>query len=274
MNRRLFTKTLGLVATVASLKGAAAQESRSMTTAQGAPGSTGNGAGAAEERFSIGMLVFNNMTNSDFAAPADVFARVRVAQVHVLGKSTEPVTTDANVRVVPAVALRDAPPLDLLFVPGGPGTTALMEDPEVLDFLVERAPRARWITSVCTGALVLGAAGLLRGYRAATHWSAMEVLPLLGAEAVDERVVIDRNRITGGGVTAGIDFGLTVVKELFGTEMAQLIQLGQEYDPRPPFNAGSPRTAPPAVVQRFRTLTAKQTEDRIAAAKRAASKFA
>jgi cyclohexyl-isocyanide hydratase len=102
----------------------------------------------------------------------------------------------------------------------------------------------------------------------------MEVLPLLGAEAVDERGVIDRNRITGGGVTAGIDFGLTVVSELFGAEMAQLIQLGQEYNPRPPFNAGSPHTAPPEVVQRYRTLTAKQTEDRIAAARRAASKFA
>ena len=195
--------------------------------------------------------------------------------MHVLGKSTNPITTDGNVRVVPALALRDAPPLDLLFVPGGPGVLAMMEDAETLEFLAERAPRARWITSVCTGALVLGAAGLLRGYRATTHWSALEVLPLLGAEVVDERVVIDHNGITGGGVTAGINFGLTVVsRELFGAEMAQLIQLGQEYNPQPPFNAGSPRTAPPAVVERYRTLTAKQTEDRVAAAKRAASKFA
>ena len=188
------------------------------------------------------MIIFEGMTNSDFAAPADVFARVRAARVHVLAKSTNPVTTDGKVRVVPDTALREAPPLDLLFVPGGPGVAAMMEDAEVLEFLAERAPRARWITSVCTGALVLGAAGLLRGYRATTHWSALEILPLLGAEAVDERVVIDRNRITGGGVTAGIDFGLTVVSELFGAEMAQLIQLGQEYNPQPPFNAGSPRT--------------------------------
>jgi cyclohexyl-isocyanide hydratase len=148
-----------------------------------------------------------------------------------------------------------------------------MEDSAVLAFLRDRAPAAQWITSVCTGALVLGAAGLLRGYRAATHWSAMDILPVLGAEPVDERVVIDRNRITGGGVTAGIDFGLTVVGRLFGDDMAQLIQLGQEYNPQPPFNAGSPRTAPAAVVERYRTLTAKQTEDRRAAAVRAARTF-
>jgi cyclohexyl-isocyanide hydratase len=231
--------------------------------------------GTAEPRgrFAIGMIIFDRMTNSDFAAPADVFARVREADVHVLGKSTSPVKTDANVQVVPNLTLRDAPPLDLLFVPGGPGATDMMEDAEVLDFLAARAARAQWITSVCTGALVLGAAGLLRGYRATTHWSAMEVLPLLGAEPVDERVVVDRNRITGGGVTAGIDFGLTVVGKLFGTELAQLIQLGQQYDPQPPFDSGSPRSAPPQVVQRYRDLTAKKTADRLAAAQRAASKF-
>ena len=213
------------------------------------------------------------MTNSDFAAPADVFARVRAAQVHVIGKTRDSVTTDANINVLPALALNEAPKLDLLFVPGGPGTTSLMEDAAVLTFLRDRAPAAQWITSVCTGALVLGAAGLLRGYRAATHWSAMDILPVLGAEPVDERVVIDRNRITGGGVTAGIDFGLTVVSRLFGEDMAQLIQLGQEYNPQPPFNAGSPRTAPAAIVERYRTLTARQTEDRRAAAVRAARTF-
>ena len=276
MDRRAFTKAFGLTLSAGVLSDAGAQQgstSQQQTPAQSTAQPERPAAAPAGSRFTIGMLIFDGMTNSDFAAPADVFARVRAAEVHVIGKSTEPVTTDAQVRVVPSLALRDAPPLDLLFVPGGPGTTSLMEDAEVLDFLTSRAPRAQWITSVCTGALVLGAAGLLRGYRATTHWSAMEVLPLLGAEPVDERVVIDRNRITGGGVTAGIDFGLSVVSELFGMEMAQLIQLGQEYNPRPPFNAGSPRTAPPEIVQRYRTLTAKQTEDRIAAARRAASKF-
>ena len=276
MDRRAFTKAFGLTLSAGVLVDASAQQSSTSqpeTPAQSTAQPERPAAAPAGPRFTIGMLIFDGMTNSDFAAPADVFARVRSAQVHVIGKSTEPMTTDAQVRVVPSLALRDAPPLDLLFVPGGPGTTSLMEDAEVLDFLTSRAPRAQWITSVCTGALVLGAAGLLRGYRATTHWSAMEVLPLLGAEPVDERVVIDRNRITGGGVTAGIDFGLSVVSELFGMEMAQLIQLGQEYNPRPPFNAGSPRTAPPEVVQRYRTLTAKQTEDRMAAARRAASKF-
>ncbi len=266
MNRRDFATTVGLALSAGALADAVAQAPSEPT---GSPDAAGSGS-----RFAIGMIIFDRMTNSDFAAPADVFARVRAADVHVLGKSTEPITTDANVRVVPTLALSDAPPLDLLFVPGGPGVTELMADAEVLEFLATRAPRARWITSVCTGALVLGAAGLLRGYRAATHWSAMEVLPLLGAEPVDERVVVDRNRITGGGVTAGIDFGLTVVGQLFGNELAQLIQLGQEYDPRPPFDSGSPKTAPPEVVRRYRELTAKQTADRAAAARRAASKFA
>ena len=256
MDRRAFTKAVGLAMSASVLAEAVAQTQPA------------TGAG-----FSIGMLIFDGMTNSDFAAPADVFARVRAAQVHVIGKTRDAVTTDANIRVLPALALHEAPALDLLFVPGGPGVLALMEDAAVLDFLRDREPAAKWVTSVCTGALVLGAAGLLRGYRAATHWSAMDILPLLGAEPVDERVVIDRNRITGGGVTAGIDFGLTVVARLFGDDMAQLIQLGQEYNPQPPFNAGSPRTAPAAVVERYRTLTAKQTEDRRAAAVRAARTF-
>jgi cyclohexyl-isocyanide hydratase len=276
MDRRSFTKALSLTFSAGAVMQAGAQPGREPTDVAGQSAAQPQRTAQpdAAPSFAIGMLIFDGMTNSDFAAPADVFARVRAAQVHVLGKSLAPITTDGNVRVVPNLALEDAPPLDLLFVPGGPGILPLMEDAQVLEFLASRAPRAQWVTSVCTGALVLGAAGLLRGYRATTHWSAIEVLPLLGAEAVDERVVIDRDRITGGGVTAGIDFGLTVVSELFGAEMAQLIQLGQEYNPHPPFNAGSPRTAPPEVVQRYRTLTAKQTEERVAAARRAASKFA
>jgi cyclohexyl-isocyanide hydratase len=148
-----------------------------------------------------------------------------------------------------------------------------MEDEEVLSFLRDRAPRAQWVTSVCTGALVLGAAELLRGYRAATHWNAMEILPLLGAQPVAERVVVDRNRITGGGVTAGIDFGLTVVAQLFGASVAQMIQLGSEYDPAPPFDSGSPATAPPELVARFRQRMQPLTERRRATATRAAARF-
>ncbi|MEO8922291.1 MAG: DJ-1/PfpI family protein [Caldimonas sp.] len=220
--------------------------------------------------FHIGMLIFDGMTNLDFAGPLDVLARMPDAVVHVLAKSRDPVITDTGLLVSPALALGQAPPLDMLFVGGGPGSTALMEDEEVLSFLRERAVTACWITSVCTGALVLGAAGLLRGYKAATHWTAMDVLPLLGAEPVCERVVVDRNRITGGGVTAGIDFGLRVAALLHGDAVAQAIQLGMEYDPKPPFDCGSPRLASAAIVDRVRQRTAAMTDARMAAARRIA----
>lgn len=219
------------------------------------------------------MIIFDKMTNLDFAAPADMFSRVRQAKVHVLAKTADYVTTDSGGRVLPDMALRDAPELDMLFIGGGPGVGALMEDSEMLDFLRARAPRAKWMTSVCTGGLVLGAAGLLRGYKAATHWTAMEILPILGAEPVYRSVVVDRNRITGGGVTAGIDFGLTVIATLFGPEQAQLIQLGNEYDPKPPFDAGSPLKAPQTIVAKFRSMTAGMTRLRREAATRAAQHF-
>jgi cyclohexyl-isocyanide hydratase len=218
--------------------------------------------------FHIGMLVFAGMTQLDFAGPLEVLARMPGAQVHVLGKERAPVLTDIGQAVLPQLALAEAPVLDMLFVGGGPGATALMEDAQVLDFLRERAPAAQWITSVCTGALVLGAAGLLRGYRATTHWTALEVLALLGAEPVRERVVVDRNRITGGGVTAGIDFGLTVAAQLHGEAVAKGLQLGMEYDPRPPFDCGSPATAPAGLVAQVRERAASMTEARIAAATR------
>ena len=226
------------------------------------------------EKFTIGMILFANMTTLDYAGPADVFARVQAAKVHTLAKTRDPLVSDTGNRVLADMTLAEAPDLDMIFIGGGPGATALMDDAEMISFLQARAPKAQWVTSVCTGALVLGAAGLLRGYKAATHWAAMDVLPLMGAIPTAERVVIDRNRITGGGVTAGIDFGLTVVGQLWGRQTAELIQLGAEYDPHPPFNAGSPRTAPPEAVERFRTVIAKQTEARTAAAKRAAAKFA
>ncbi len=218
---------------------------------------------------SIGMIIFNDMTNIDFVGPHEVFARLPTAKVYTLAKSMDPITTDAGVRVLPDMSLEQAPELDLLFVGGGAGSTTLMEDEKVLTFLSERAPRAQWITSVCTGALVLGAAGLLQGYKAATHWRYMDILPILGAEPINERVVIDRNRITGGGVTAGIDFGLTIAAEFFGSDLAQMLQLGQEYNPQPPFNAGSPETAPVEVVKRFKAITTDLHQARTEAAKRA-----
>ena len=252
MDRREFTTAIGLGAASAMLPA---------------------GAAAADATFHIGMLLFEGMTYLDFAGPQDGLTKLRNGKVHAIAKSRDVVTTDTGIRVLPDMTLDEAPELDLLFVGGGQGVAAVMEDETVLAFLRQRAPRARWITSVCTGALVLGAAGLLRGYRAATHWTAMEILPVLGAEPVHERVVIDRNRITGGGVTAGIDFGLVVLQQLGGDGLAKLVQLGSEYDPHPPFDCGSPRTAPPELVQQFRTVSARATTARLEAARRAATRF-
>jgi cyclohexyl-isocyanide hydratase len=218
--------------------------------------------------FRIGMLIFDGMTNLDFAGPHDVFGRLPNTEVHIIAKSAAPVVTDLRARVLPTISLSETPELDLIFIGGGPGTTQLMEDDQIIDFLRKRAPAARWITSVCTGALVLGAAGLLRGYKAATHWAAMEILKVFEAEPVYERVVVDRNRITGGGVTAGIDFGLNIANLLHGKELAQGMQLGMEYDPQPPFNAGSPRSAPEEIVARTRANLSKVTEARFSVARR------
>ncbi len=271
MDRRTFISMTGgaLTALAATQASGRAMGEAKAGTATPPAAEKGKGKG----KFQIGMIIFEKMTNLDFVGPCDVLARVQAAKVNVLAKTLDPITTDSNHRVLADMTLSQAPELDMIFIPGGPGSTALMDDPEVMDFLRTRAPRAQWITSVCTGGLVLGAAGLLRGYRAATHWAAMDVLPLLGAIPVDERVVIDRNRITGGGVTAGIDFGLTIVAKLWGADLAQMIQLGQEYNPQPPFNAGSPKTAPAATVAHFRTMWTGQTAARMAAAKRAAARF-
>jgi len=225
-----------------------------------------------QEPFTIGMIAFERMTNLDFVGPFDIFSRVRGARTILFGRSLDPITTDSGYRLLPEMRLADAPDLDMIFLPGGPGSTAMMEDAELLAFLRERGPRAQWITSVCTGALVLGAAGLLRGYRAATHWSVMDILPVLGAIPVRERVVIDRNRVTGGGVTAGIDFALTLIAHIWSEDQAKLIQLGNEYDPAPPFDAGHPDRAPD-VAARYRELTRDMTAARLAAAERAAAAF-
>lgn len=220
----------------------------------------------------IGMVIFPGMTALDFAGPLEVFGRIPDTQVHVLAKTLDPVKTDIGFHEAPTARMIEAPKLDLLFVGGGPGSTMMMEDEEMIEFFKSRAPDAKWITSVCTGALILGAAGLLRGYRAATHWAAMGVLPLLGATPVEERVVVDRNRITGGGVTAGIDFGLVVARELRGEEVARKIQLVMEYDPAPPFNGGSPRTEAADLVQSVREQLQPGTQARLAAAGRVAGK--
>lgn len=264
MERRSFIRMAGASAAAAALTSGHA-------FAQDAPEPKPTGEARAT-KFQIGMLVFDQMTNQDFVGPCDSLSRVRALKVNVIGKQQGLVTTDSGVRVMAEVGLAEVPALDLIFVPGGPGTTRLMEDAEVLDFLRAQGRSAKWVTSVCTGGLVLGAAGLLKGYRAATHWSAMDMLPLFGATPVHERVVFDRNRVTGGGVTAGIDFGLSLIAKLFGREQAELIQLGQEYNPAPPFNAGSPEQAP-EIAARYRELTKGMQALRLAAAPRAAARL-
>lgn len=231
-----------------------------------------SGSATETAKFEIGMLVFDQMTQLDFAGPCDALARVKAARVNIIGKARGPVTTDSGVRIIAELAIDEAPQLDMIFVPGGFGTTPLLEDRAVLDFLARQAERAQWVTSVCTGALVLGASGLLRGYKAATHWATMDDLIPFGAEPVHQRVVIDRNRVTGGGVTAGIDFGLTLIARIWGEDQAKLIQLGQEYNPQPPFAAGSPEAAPD-VAARFRELTKDGSAARRAAVQRAAARL-
>lgn len=218
----------------------------------------------------IGMLIFPDLTQLDFAGPHEVLTRLPQTEVNVIARTLQPVRAQSGIRIIPDTTIAAAPQVDLVFVPGGPGVGAQMEDAETLEFLRRQAQGAKYVTSVCTGALVLGAAGLLKGYRATTHWAALDLLPIFGATPVADRVVIDRNRITGGGVTAGIDFGLTVAGEAFGVRVAKSIQLGLEYNPAPPFNSGHPSTAEADIVEDERRKRAPQQAARLEQARRAA----
>ena len=210
----------------------------------------------------IGMLVFPDITQLDLTGPFELLARVPGARVHLLWKDTRPVSAGSGLVLQPTKTFGDAPPLDMVFVPGGFGHRALTKDQEVLAFLRAQGARARYVTSVCTGALVLGAAGLLDGYEATTHWAYVERLAGYGARYVKRRVVVDRNRITGGGVTAGIDFGLRMVAELAGERAARLIQLGLEYDPEPPFDSGHPDRADAELTAEIRRrFAAREARD-------------
>lgn len=193
---------------------------------------------------SVGLLLFPGVTQLDLTGPFEIFARAPHTRVHLVWKTRDPVLSDRGLAMLPTTTFDDCPLLDVICVPGGPGQIALMTDSAVLAFIREKSERASLVTSVSTGSLVLGAAGLLKGYRATSHWASLDQLSLLGAEPVSARVVRDRNRITGAGVTSGIDFALTVVADLQGEAVAQMIQLQMEYDPRPPFSSGSPGTAP------------------------------
>lgn len=222
------------------------------------------------EPVQIGLLLFPKITQLDLTGPFEALARIPGARVHLLWKRIEPVVSDVGLSLMPTTTLADCPPLDVICVPGGPGQIELMDDEEVLAFVRRQGLQARYVTSVCTGALVLGAAGLLDGYQATTHWASMENLTHFGAKPVNARVCIDRNRITGGGITAGIDFGLHLASMLSDRKTAEKIQLFMEYNPAPPFTAGSPDTAPPPVVAELREAIAPMLERRLAATLRAA----
>ncbi|HTV44081.1 MAG TPA: DJ-1/PfpI family protein [Stellaceae bacterium] len=225
----------------------------------------------SEFEFRSGMLVFPNLTQLDLTGPYEVLARLPGSSTLLLAKDLQPVRSELGLAILPTTTLADCPQLDLVLVPGGPGINPLLEDSEVLGFLRRTAATARYVVGICTGSLVLGAAGLLRGRRAATHWMSREFLPAFGAEPVADRIVRDGNLYTGGGVTAGIDVALAVAADIAGSTTAEAIQLAIEYDPAPPFASGSPATADPALVAAVRGRAATRQHDRAQRVARAAA---
>ena len=221
----------------------------------------------------IGMLIFPRLTQLDMTGPYEVLARLPNTTVELVASTLAPVTTDRGMQIVPTATYATCPPLDVVMVPGGPGQQDLMEDEAALEFLRRQAATAKYITSVCTGSLVLGAAGLLKGRRATCHWAAIEHLTLLGAIPVRERVVVDGNIVTGAGVASGIDFALALAAILEGEAVAREIQLQIEYDPAPPFNSGSPTTAAPETLAAIKARGAKLNEERRAVALRVGKKL-
>ena len=195
--------------------------------------------------FNVGFVIFPDLTQLDFTGPLQVLWRLPQSAIHIVAKSAAPVASDCGLGLVPTHTFANCPPLDLICIPGGSeGVAGIINDRETIEFVRQQAGDAKYVTSVCTGAFVLGVAGLLKGRRATTHWAYTDLLPLVGATHEKARVVKDGNVITAGGVTAGIDFGLSVIAEIAGETAARKIQLGMEYDPAPPFDSGHPDKAP------------------------------
>jgi len=223
--------------------------------------------------YHIGLLIFPDITQLDMTGPYEVFIKFPDAKVHLIWKSRDPVTASGGMQILPTTTFADCPPLDIICIPGGAGMNPLLGDSDTLDFVRRRANTAKYVTSVCTGSLVLGAAGLLKGKRATTHWMSHEMLTHFGANPVHDRVVRDGNIFTGGGVTAGIDFALTLAAEILGPNAAKKIQLAIEYNPDPPFNAGSPEGAGQEIAGAVRAASARRQADRLADVKAAAAKL-
>jgi cyclohexyl-isocyanide hydratase len=287
MNRREFTRLAGLSTAAALLgRGAVASASPSNPPAEKAAATATKETADQQhmeamaryaslvggDKVTIGMLVYPGMFLQDLVGPLAMFEAMLNREIHLVWKNREPVGHEkpehrALVPVTPTTTFAECPrELDVLFVPGGvPGTLTMMEDPEVLAFLADRGSRARFVTSVCTGSLVLGAAGLLKGYKATSHWLTRDVLAEFGAIPTAGRIVVDRNRVTGGGVTAGLDFGL----ELRSKDYAEAVQLYLEYDPHPPFDSGTPEKASPLVNQFLGEMFAGLKDAAAATARRA-----
>ncbi|NJR80478.1 DJ-1/PfpI family protein [Sphingomonas corticis] len=210
----------------------------------------------------IAFLLFPQVTQLDLTGPAQVLSRLGDARLDLVAKTLEPVPTDAGFSILPTATFADVPAADILCVPGGFGTHDVIADDETMAWVTRVGEGATWVTSVCTGSLVLGAAGLLDGYKAGCHWAQRHMLPLFGVEPVAERVVVDRNRVTGGGVTAGIDFALRLTALIRGQQHAELVQLSLEYDPDPPFDAGSPERASPGLMDAYERRMAALAPDR------------
>jgi cyclohexyl-isocyanide hydratase len=224
-------------------------------------------------KFRSGMLIFPSLTQLDLTGPYEILARVPGAEALLIWKTLDPVRSEFGMTITPMATFENCGPLDLVMVPGGVGMNPLLEDEEVLGFLRRQAATARYVVGICTGSLVLGAAGLLRGRRASTHWMSHDLLAPFGAVPVKERVVHDGNIFTGGGVTAGIDVALRVAAEIAGREAAEAIQLAVEYDPCPPFDAGSPERAPKPVLEGVLSRATARQLDRKERAARAAARL-
>jgi cyclohexyl-isocyanide hydratase len=210
--------------------------------------------------FNIGFVIFPNLTQLDFTGPLQVLNRLPESKIHIIAKSLDPVPSDCGLSLLPTTTFKDCCQLDLICVPGGGGVVGAMTDHETVDFIRNQAASVRYITSVCTGAFVLGAAGLLEGRRATTHWAYTDLLTLVGATFEKARIVRDGNVITAGGVASGIDFALHMAAEIAGEEAAEAIQLGIEYDPAPPFASGHPDRAPTPVTALVALRNAKNRE--------------
>lgn len=221
----------------------------------------------------IAFLPFPGMTQLDMTGPAQILSRLPGAKVDLVWKAKDPVPTDAGFSIMPTAVFADVPRADILCIPGGIGVSDVMNDDEAMAWVRQVGGSATWVTSVCTGSLILGAAGLLRGYKATTHWAWHHNLALFGAEPVKARTVFDRNRVTGGGVTAGIDFALALAAAIAGEPVARMLQLAFEYDPAPPFDAGSPEKAGEAAVTAYQDRIRAMAPHREAEMKEAAARL-